>query len=650
MKRVLWLTVFLLVINIVSAEENLYLLDKLDLRLGIDSNFELVPKSNKAQIKEVSVDLLLFPQDSYQQRIINLDTKGLVKDDRVKFFWDDGKISGKEFGYSALIETINKRIKVKHKILFPITDVEGMEDFLKATSIIDSDNPAIIAKAAELAEGEDDLFKVVFNLAGWVEENVVYDLNTLTATASQKASWVLSNKQGVCDEMTSLFIAMARSLGIPARFASGISYTTSELFDENWQSHGWAEIYFPALGWVSFDVTFGEFGYVDVTHIKLREGFDPASPAVEYQWTATDVDLKKGPLDLTVNLENKGTKIPDEVFLDQETLAEEIDFGSYNLIKGVVKNNEDYYTAAALTLAVPLEIKVEGRNRRNVMLSPNEIRETYWVVKVPDNLDKNYIYSFPFSIYSEKNVSIQGIFKSQQGLQYYSQKDILDLSIEDEEKVYSRKLSFKCDYLSEIKLGEDNEIKCTIKNSGNTNLKEINICLDDFCEVVNLPINQVKIIESRMKGEEVGWKKIILSAENDLVEKKELLSYAVLDNPVVTAEASYPQIAAYGEIVQIDLKMKRVSFSEPKDVVVRIIGPNFESKWEVGPLEKDTDLVLELEGTKLTYTNEFKLEVNWKDQDGKQFSEEQAITIKAKASSMSERIKMFFNWLLGILN
>ena len=84
---------------------------------------------------------------------------------------------------------------------------------------------------------------------------------------------------------------MARSLGIPARFSSGISYSTSDLFPEPWQPHGWAEVYFPGVGWVSFDITFGEYGYIDVTHIKLRDGFDPTEPATKFEWLAEDVKL-----------------------------------------------------------------------------------------------------------------------------------------------------------------------------------------------------------------------------------------------------------------------------------------------------------------------------------------------------------------------
>ena len=90
--------------------------------------------------------------------------------------------------------------------------------YLEAGEVIDSENAGIGRQASKIAEGEDDLYGVVYNLATWVEENVDYDLSTLTAESSQKASWVLENRRGVCDEMTSLFIAMCRSLGIPAKF------------------------------------------------------------------------------------------------------------------------------------------------------------------------------------------------------------------------------------------------------------------------------------------------------------------------------------------------------------------------------------------------------------------------------------------------
>src|SRR3989344_523358 len=254
-----WIAVLiLLLIPFSLAQADLYSMDSLELQLKVDGSFELVPTKSGASIKEVTAKIFLYPKESERQKIILWDSEGIVKDEIVSFFWNDKKIEKKEFGYTALIETQNKRLAVKDKITFPLSpqDVQGLEQYLEPTEIIDSDHPLVIAKAAELAEGEEDLFKVAFNLASWVEENIEYDLNTVTSAASQKGSWVLQNRQGVCDEMTSLFVAMARSLGIPARFVSGISYTNSqEVVDavgSNWAGHGWAEVYFPEKGWARF--------------------------------------------------------------------------------------------------------------------------------------------------------------------------------------------------------------------------------------------------------------------------------------------------------------------------------------------------------------------------------------------------------------
>ena len=249
MKKSAWIVLLLLTVSLTFAQVELYLQDSLVLELKMNGELELVPKSHRATVKSVIAELFLIPQETKPQKVISNSV--IPKQNSIEYSWVDGQTGIKTFGYNAEILTKNIRQKVRIKIPFPLTEVSGNEEYLKATKTIDSDNPEIVAKATELAEGEDDLFKVVFKLASWVEESVNYDLNTLTAKASQKASWVLENKQGVCDEMTSLFIAMARSLGIPARFVKGISYSTSELFSNPWQPHGWGEVYFPTIGWVS---------------------------------------------------------------------------------------------------------------------------------------------------------------------------------------------------------------------------------------------------------------------------------------------------------------------------------------------------------------------------------------------------------------
>ena len=70
------------------------------------------------------------------------------------------------------------------------------------------------------------------------------------------------------------------------------------------------------------------------------------------------------------------------------------------VLKGIVKNTADYYVATALNLALPKEVEVIGRNRRNILLHPKEVRETFWIVKIPENMQSQYIYTFPAKIYS----------------------------------------------------------------------------------------------------------------------------------------------------------------------------------------------------------------------------------------------------------
>ena len=374
MKIIHLFPILLLLTIFVSADNNLYLHESLDLSLDVKGEIELIDQG-QGKISNVKTELHLYPEPNFRQEITKWTSSGTTKTNFVFFEWNDQKIETKKYGFNSKIRTKNRRIPITKKINFPLskTDTQNLDNYLTTTKTIDKDNQKIISQATKLAEGETDLFKVVFNLAKWVEANINYELTTLTTTSSQKASWVLENKKGVCDEMTSLFIAMCRSLGIPARFVSGISYSTSELFEEPWLPHGWAEVFFPGYGWVGFDITFGEYGYVDVTHIKLRDGFDPAEPSTKFEWLSNNVQLKSKELEFVVNVENKGITSPDDIALDQEILGKEVGFGSYNLIKGTVENKGNYYAATTLNLAVPKEVTIIGEKKKVILLEQHLI-------------------------------------------------------------------------------------------------------------------------------------------------------------------------------------------------------------------------------------------------------------------------------------
>ena len=60
-----------------------------------------------------------------------------------------------------------------------------------------------------------------------------------------------STKTGVCQDYSHVFIAAARSVGIPARYVSG--YMLRADTTQQQASHAWAEAHVTGLGWVGFD-------------------------------------------------------------------------------------------------------------------------------------------------------------------------------------------------------------------------------------------------------------------------------------------------------------------------------------------------------------------------------------------------------------
>jgi len=66
------------------------------------------------------------------------------------------------------------------------------------------------------------------------------------------ASEAFSHKEGVCQDFAHIFIACARALEIPARYASGY-FKRSDGQDAQAAGHAWAEAYVYGLGWVGFD-------------------------------------------------------------------------------------------------------------------------------------------------------------------------------------------------------------------------------------------------------------------------------------------------------------------------------------------------------------------------------------------------------------
>jgi transglutaminase-like putative cysteine protease len=75
----------------------------------------------------------------------------------------------------------------------------------------------------------------------------------------------------VCQDLTHIFIAAARSIAIPARYIGGHFQRNDGVTDQE-AGHAWAEAFVPELGWVAFD---GANGLCATdAHVRVAVGLD----------------------------------------------------------------------------------------------------------------------------------------------------------------------------------------------------------------------------------------------------------------------------------------------------------------------------------------------------------------------------------------
>jgi len=85
----------------------------------------------------------------------------------------------------------------------------------------------------------------------------------------------LRNREGSCRDLSVLFCAACRQLGIAARFVSG--YEKESAFQEHAYMHAWAEVYIPGGGWRGYDPSRGIA--VSTSHVPVAAAVDAASAA-----------------------------------------------------------------------------------------------------------------------------------------------------------------------------------------------------------------------------------------------------------------------------------------------------------------------------------------------------------------------------------
>lgn len=164
---------------------------------------------------------------------------------------------------------------------------------LAPEAMIESDDEEIRATAARAVAGVEGTRARAERLVRYVND-LLEKKPTISLPSARE---VLRTRVGDCNEHTALFVAMARSIGIPSRIAVGLAYTRGAFF-----YHAWPEVYIaesPTRGlWLPVDPTFNQFP-ADATHVRLaRGGLDKQAvilPMIgNIEMTIVEVDLAPG--------------------------------------------------------------------------------------------------------------------------------------------------------------------------------------------------------------------------------------------------------------------------------------------------------------------------------------------------------------------
>jgi hypothetical protein len=639
----------------ISADDNgtdFYRRNTLDMQLTIKNSLNVVPKVSSYRLDSVNADITFFPKDDFRQDVISFTTspEAEIKNEVVTFSWTNPKEKTLSYEIRSDIRTRNTLKEINGRVPFPIKNLPSEYDaYIVETDTVDFKNTRIVNIATDIAAGEDDLYVVVHKYGEWVNQNIKYDLNTLTSDATQKASWVLENKEGVCDEITNLFIALCRSTGIPARFVSGLSYTNSELFTPGWSPHGWAEVYFPGYGWVPFDVTFGEFGFVDATHIALKESDDANKSSSRYEWLGRDVNIEAGKLEMKADIINIGELEENIVKISTDIVHKEINFGSYNVFEVTLQNEKDYYVPVEVLISRTEELKIFEEYKRYVLLKPNERKTIYWIFQTEKKLDMLYKYSFAISARTNYGNEVKSGFSAGRLYAGYSLDEVREYvkaSEMGEEKTYSKEVEISCYPQKEAYIiGENATILCAIKNRGNVPISGLKTCLFERCVENSLRIGEEIFTEFDYPIEKDGIIKLEIKSQNQDISK---IAYAVInswDRPVISiSELKYPDKIGYKEGFRIEFLLKKNNSAPSGEINVFIDCPGIEKAWDKIILENERKFILNI-GPKIIYEKESRcmITAEYKDSLERIYSTKEEFTINVENIGFFDRIGIWLN-------
>jgi transglutaminase-like putative cysteine protease len=141
--------------------------------------------------------------------------------------------------------------------------------YLRETALTETNAEIVDFAASARAGNGGDSLALLHGMLGALNREMTFDTDpTHTSTTAAQA---FALRRGVCQDLTHIFIASARTLGLPARYVGGHFHRADGVTAQE-AGHAWAEVHVENLGWVGFDPT--NAISASEAHVRVAVGLD----------------------------------------------------------------------------------------------------------------------------------------------------------------------------------------------------------------------------------------------------------------------------------------------------------------------------------------------------------------------------------------
>jgi transglutaminase-like putative cysteine protease len=218
--------------------------------------------------------------------ILSTDVDEEVMPDQAELTWSRAQINLEE-GSSYTIISNHTEVTVR-----AMREAEGdyppqiLDRYLQLPENFSS---RVADLAAEVTGAETTVYDKAKALESYLRSNYTYNEEIAAPAPEQDPVeyFLFEIGEGYCDYYATSMAVMLRSLGIPARTASGYAEGTYDRESSTYiiterDAHTWVEVYFPGYGWVEFEPTAGESVLNRPSGIDPVEGENFSDPAQNY--------------------------------------------------------------------------------------------------------------------------------------------------------------------------------------------------------------------------------------------------------------------------------------------------------------------------------------------------------------------------------